>query len=172
MAIESADYEQARVRLMADRTVQAMARGCRSTDYASMAHGTGSPVFSFMQASNREYQKRTGHSAGAHIGAVAEAILRLLALREQDWPEPGQEQMTLDGAPEAAPAADRYSATATVTLGGVAKLDRRHLTGTMDEVAGWLARLATSPALKVQAVTIGRVLAEDTEASLRDRMIP
>src|SRR5262249_20344188 len=38
MAIESADYERARVRLMADPTVQAMAVGCANNDRADLTH--------------------------------------------------------------------------------------------------------------------------------------
>jgi hypothetical protein len=101
MAIESADYEATRVRLMADPTVQAMAHGCKANDRADLAHDTGTPTHGFMLAALREYQARTGHPAECHIGGVAEAILRLLALPDADWPAPAEpEQLRLHPDPE------------------------------------------------------------------------
>lgn len=78
MAFEAQHYEETRQRLMSDPTVRDMVEGLRSVPRDQLAHPNGTPRFEFMQAANREYHKRTGQSAGAHIGGVAEAILRLL----------------------------------------------------------------------------------------------
>jgi hypothetical protein len=54
-----------------------------------------------MLAALREYQARTGHPAECHIGGVAEAILRLLALPDDQWPElAAPEQRRLHPDPE------------------------------------------------------------------------
>jgi hypothetical protein len=76
--IESADYEQARQRFMKDPIVMAMAKGLKGVPVTEIAHeGSKTPKFEFMQAANREYQSRGGKDA-AHIGAIAEALIRLL----------------------------------------------------------------------------------------------
>jgi hypothetical protein len=97
MAIESADYERDRLRLMADPTVQAMALGCRNNDRADLAHPgpDGGPLMDFMLASLREYESRTTRHPECHIGGVAEAILRLLDLPRDQWPQPTPEQLRL-----------------------------------------------------------------------------
>lgn len=82
MAIEAGHYEEARRALMADPVVQDMAEGVRwATVRADLAHADGTPRFEFMTAASREYFARGGtYSADRplHIGAVAEAILRIL----------------------------------------------------------------------------------------------
>lgn len=72
--LESEDYEIARKVLVADPIVIEMSKGLNATE---CAHYDGNPKFEFMLAANREYAKRGGKNQ-AHIGAVAEAILRLL----------------------------------------------------------------------------------------------
>ena len=75
---ESGDYEIARQRLMQDPIVQAMAAGIGDADMLSdLTWDTGNPRFEFMQAANAEYIRRGG-TDHAHLGCVAEAILRLL----------------------------------------------------------------------------------------------
>jgi hypothetical protein len=106
MATESDGYEATRQRLMRDPAVQAMAVGCMANDRAELVDGGGGPAFAFMQAANREYHTRTGHAAerapvpgyprgGGHIGAVAEAILRLLDMPLDGWPPVADEQLGL-----------------------------------------------------------------------------
>lgn len=75
--LESKDYEEARVRLYNERIVRDMAVGLRSTPTISLIHtDSGAPTFAFMTAASAEYMKRGGTDP-AHIGAVAEALLRL-----------------------------------------------------------------------------------------------
>lgn len=78
MAIEAPHYEETRIRLMADPIVQDMAEGLRGVPTGQMAHESGNPRFEFMQAANHEYRRRGGQDGG-HIGAIAEALLRILA---------------------------------------------------------------------------------------------
>lgn len=57
-----------------------MAAGLRGTPRNELAHADGTPLFEFMQVSNREFDKRGGKSEGhaMHIGAVASALLMVL----------------------------------------------------------------------------------------------
>lgn len=84
--IESADYEQTRQRLMKDPIIIDMAGGLKGVPKSELAHGDipkyktdpwPTPRFEFMMAANKEYRERGG-TDGGHIGAVAEALLRLL----------------------------------------------------------------------------------------------
>jgi hypothetical protein len=84
--IESADYEQTRQRLMKDPIIIAMAKEMAGHPKSELAHGElpkykddpwPTPRFEFMMAANSEYRERGG-TDGGHIGAVAEALLRLL----------------------------------------------------------------------------------------------
>lgn len=75
-AIEAGHYGEAVQQLMADPIVIAMAAEMRGYPREQLAHDDGSPRFEFMQAANRQYDKRGG-TIHAHIGAVAEALLKL-----------------------------------------------------------------------------------------------
>jgi hypothetical protein len=78
--IESGDYEQTRQRLMKDPIVIAMAKEINNDSniiMESFTHDNGTPRFEFMMGANEEYHKRGGVDGG-HIGAIAEAILRLI----------------------------------------------------------------------------------------------
>jgi hypothetical protein len=78
MAIEARHYEDARRALMTDPIVRAMADDLRGTSSIDeLTHDNGDPTFAFMQAANREYTKRGGGDRG-HIGAVAEALIRII----------------------------------------------------------------------------------------------
>jgi hypothetical protein len=77
MAIESKDYEETRRRLVKDPIIQDMAGGLLDVPRDQLAHDDGTPRFEFMMAANREYSSRGG-TDGGHIGAVAEALLRLV----------------------------------------------------------------------------------------------
>ena len=76
--IEAPHYEQARQRLAGDPVVKAMAEEIRGVDLSKLAHDDGTPRADFMHRANDEYYRRAGRPAGAHIGAVAEAVIRLL----------------------------------------------------------------------------------------------
>lgn len=82
-AIESEDYEVIRQRLVKDPIVIAMAKGLANVDKHELVHNDDpndprpTPRFEFMMASNKEYRKRGGKDGG-HIGAIAEALLRLI----------------------------------------------------------------------------------------------
>jgi len=78
--IESADYENTRQRLMKDPIVITMAEEIAtlaSGVRTEMVHEGGNPKSDFMMAANKEYRKRGG-TDGGHIGAIAEAIFRLV----------------------------------------------------------------------------------------------
>lgn len=75
--IEAAHYEETRQRLAADPIVKGMAKGLANVPRDQMVHDSGTPRFEFMLAANVEYHARGGKDTG-HIGAVAEALLRLL----------------------------------------------------------------------------------------------
>lgn len=77
MAIEAKHYEQVRQILMRDPIVQNMAQSLTRTPLDQIQHSDGTPRFDFMQAANDEYRKRGGRPRG-HIGAVAEALLRIV----------------------------------------------------------------------------------------------
>jgi len=79
--IKSLEYEQTRQRLMADPIVIAMARSLRGYALFELAHDSGTPRFEFAMAANREYERRGGDmTTPRHIGAVPEALLRLISL--------------------------------------------------------------------------------------------
>jgi hypothetical protein len=75
--IESGDYENTRLRLMQDPVVIAMAKGLENEPRSQLCWDDGSPKFDFMMSANAEYRKRGGKDGG-HIGAIAEALLRLI----------------------------------------------------------------------------------------------
>ncbi|QAY03008.1 hypothetical protein SEA_GEMMA_82 [Mycobacterium phage Gemma] len=75
--IESEEYEETRQRLTQDPIVIAMAEDVRNLNRDQIAHEGGTPRFEFMQAANQEYAMRGG-TDGGHIGAIAEAIIRVL----------------------------------------------------------------------------------------------
>ncbi|AYR03461.1 hypothetical protein SEA_POPCICLE_83 [Mycobacterium phage Popcicle] len=78
MAIEARHYEETRVRLTEDPIVKAMAEELHGVPREHLVHDDGTtPRFEFTLAANREYAKRGG-TDGGHIGAIAEAILRLI----------------------------------------------------------------------------------------------
>lgn len=84
--IESPEYEATRQRLAEDPIVRTLAAELTAgiaeghTTMAALVHAGGSPRFEMMQRCNAEYARRGG-SDGGHIGAVAEAIVRI-------WNEP------------------------------------------------------------------------------------
>lgn len=84
--IESPDYEETRQRLMKDPIIIAMAKGLKGAPINDIAHvhnlddpfnPNPTPRFEFMMAANSEYRSRGG-TDGGHMGAVAEALLRLM----------------------------------------------------------------------------------------------
>lgn len=85
MAIESADYEQTRQRLMKDPDVRSMALGiAHAVIYGvatknNLVHEDGSPRHEFMMRCNDQYRRMGGNQTNPlHIGAIAEVIVRLL----------------------------------------------------------------------------------------------
>ncbi|QDM57665.1 hypothetical protein SEA_GROUPTHINK_85 [Mycobacterium phage Groupthink] len=76
--IEAKHYEETRQRLSKDPLVIALAEEIRGLPREQMVHeDSGTPRFEFMQAANREYRRRGG-TDGGHIGAIAEAVIRIL----------------------------------------------------------------------------------------------
>jgi hypothetical protein len=71
-------YDENVNRLKADPIVIAMAEGLRGIPMSDLCHDDGGARHEFMMAANREYMKRAGHGAEAHIGGVSEALLALL----------------------------------------------------------------------------------------------
>ena len=83
MIIESPDYEETRQRLMKDPIVMAMAKGLKGISITELAHKPEpgecpTPRYEFMLVANDEYRKRGGKAHRTHIGAIAEALLRLI----------------------------------------------------------------------------------------------
>jgi hypothetical protein len=64
---------------MKDPIIIDMAGGLKGVPMSELVHDgpDSTPRFEFMTAANAEYRKRGGKDGG-HIGAVAEALLRLL----------------------------------------------------------------------------------------------
>ena len=75
--IRDKHYGEAVTKLANDPIVINMALAMQGTLREQMADGSGGPSFDFMQAANREYDNRGG-TFHAHIGAVAEAIFKIL----------------------------------------------------------------------------------------------
>lgn len=75
--IRAAHYDETVKALVADPIVIDMAGGLAGVPVSELAHDGGTPRFEFMQAANAEYKSRGGEGGG-HIGAVAEALLKLL----------------------------------------------------------------------------------------------
>jgi hypothetical protein len=76
--LESPDYEETRQRMMWDPIVIAMAKGLRDVPRDQMAwDGGNTPRHEFMLAANAEYRSRGG-TDGGHLGAVPEALIRLV----------------------------------------------------------------------------------------------
>jgi hypothetical protein len=136
MTIEHPDYEATRLRLMRDPHVQAMALGMAPRDRddptVNLCHEGGGPRHDFMLAANREYHARVGRVAettrvegyarnAGHIGAVAEAILRLLALPLADWPAPADEQLQLGHVVAVVPPPGAPGWTGPVTVPGATR---------------------------------------------------
>lgn len=80
MIIRARHYEDAVMRLVQNPTVQDMAVEIKSVDkIRHFLHEDGSPRCEFMMAANNEFSRRGGDAEGSyHIGAIAEAILKLL----------------------------------------------------------------------------------------------
>lgn len=83
--IRAEHYDEIENWLTEDLIVQAMAKGLAGVPRAEMVHDDGTPRFEFMLAANHEYEKRSAHNSathdqitGAHLGAVAYALLKLL----------------------------------------------------------------------------------------------
>lgn len=79
--MRAAHYNEAVDRLMDDPVVRMMAADLIRADVrtALLAHDDGTPRFEFMTGANEEYRARGGTDS-AHIGAIAEAILKILAV--------------------------------------------------------------------------------------------
>ena len=75
--IRDRHYDDAVTKLANDPIVINMALAMQNTPREQMADSGGGPSFDFMQAANREYDNRGG-TFHAHIGAVAEAIFKIL----------------------------------------------------------------------------------------------
>ena len=75
--IRDKHYGEAVTTLANDPIVINMALAMQGTPREQMSDGSGGPSFDFMQAANREYDNRGG-TFHAHIGAVAEAIFKIL----------------------------------------------------------------------------------------------
>lgn len=79
MTIRAAHYDEAVNRLVDDPVVRAMAADLIAAEVRMelLAHDDGTPRFEFMNGANAEYRARGG-TDGAHIGAIGEAILKIL----------------------------------------------------------------------------------------------
>ena len=75
--IRDKHYGEAVTTLANDPIVINMALAMQGTPREQMADSSAGPSFDFMQAANREYDNRGG-TFHAHIGAVAEAIFKIL----------------------------------------------------------------------------------------------
>jgi len=76
--IEGAQYETTRRELMEDPLIQQMAQSIPIEALPLITHEDGTPHLDFMIKANRRYRD-LGGTRGGHIGAVAEAILRIKA---------------------------------------------------------------------------------------------
>jgi hypothetical protein len=85
MTIEATHYEETRLAFMADPIVQAMAEELPDAFLygGDMLSADGTPRFEFMQMANGAYRRKGGALSG-HIGAVAEAIVRLKGTNDGD----------------------------------------------------------------------------------------
>ncbi|AGK86115.1 hypothetical protein SEA_KERBEROS_88 [Mycobacterium phage Kerberos] len=82
--IQSKEYGETEARLQHDPIVVAMSvemSGAPEHIKASWTHDNGEPNFQFMQIANREYARRGGKDGG-HIGAIAKALLKNVAIIE------------------------------------------------------------------------------------------
>ena len=78
--IRDSSYAQTVARLLDSPTIQALADDLADLPIKQFAHDDGSARFEFMLAANREFSARGGASTLClHIGAVAEAVLTILA---------------------------------------------------------------------------------------------
>lgn len=77
MTIRAAHYGEAVARLMADPIIIDMAGGLAGVPLDTLTHPDGTARFEFMQGANAEYRNRGGKD-GAHIGGIAEALLKLI----------------------------------------------------------------------------------------------
>ena len=80
--IKATHYDETVRRLTLSPIVQEMATEIPSDHLAELAHPGGNPKFEFMLATTSEYARRVEEAGLAlnepqHIGAVAEAILRI-----------------------------------------------------------------------------------------------
>ncbi|QJD52641.1 hypothetical protein PBI_AN9_87 [Mycobacterium phage AN9] len=78
------EYAETEARLQFDPIVVAMSvemSGATEHIKASWTHDDGEPNFQFMQVANREYARRGGKDGG-HIGAIAKALLKNVAIIE------------------------------------------------------------------------------------------
>lgn len=75
--IRAAHYGETEARLMEDPIVIAMAKGLADVPRKEIAHEDGGARFEFMQAANAQYRERGGQDGG-HIGAIANALIKLL----------------------------------------------------------------------------------------------
>lgn len=87
MAIEAPRYQEARDKLKKNPIVQRYADELKGTGSALTGSDGKTPTFSFMQAANRRFVddcKKEGLNLqlDKHIGAVAEAVLELMAEKE------------------------------------------------------------------------------------------
>lgn len=79
VAILAPHYREVVIELFNNEIIQDMARGIKNVPIEKITHDDGGPRFEFMMASNEEFRNRGGSTKGSqHIGAVAEALLKLL----------------------------------------------------------------------------------------------
>lgn len=75
--IRAKHYDEAVTVLVHDPVVHAMVAGLRDVPMDGMVHDDGTPQFAFMNSANAEYARRGGTNH-AHIGAVAEALIKIV----------------------------------------------------------------------------------------------
>ncbi|EKF22979.1 hypothetical protein C731_2982 [Mycolicibacterium hassiacum DSM 44199] len=83
--IQDSSYNEVETRLQRDLIVVAMSIEMLQAPAdvrKAWTHDDGGPTFEFMQMANREYRRRGG-TDGGHIGAIANALLKNLAILEE-----------------------------------------------------------------------------------------
>ena len=72
-------YREVVIELVNNEIIQDMARGIKNVPIERITHDDGEPRFEFMMVANDMFRNRGGSTKGSqHIGAVAEALLKLL----------------------------------------------------------------------------------------------
>lgn len=77
--IKAKHYDEVVKKLMKLPEIQDMALGIKDVPRSDLTHDDGGPRFEFMMASNQEFRNRKPDcKLSLHIGAVAEALLKVL----------------------------------------------------------------------------------------------